>query len=1213
MLEYYEKNDLQSMAKALLDERHNNYIPDELKNNEYSWNISLFVSRILFNSRQMLPLNKQVLDIEIDNYNNSHKTSVDKIKLENKYWIRYIFDEVKIPSLVFSFCRKLYNDQNELRKYSNENNIDENNIDELLFLGYLAKKYDYEDSRPLVIDTKNFNDIYNTFKKIYPNIKTKREVLKLLKTEKIRNQPVYQYKPSHIKNLVFDEKLAYYIWKDISAANPDITESIKKWAIMLEQFGGADFVNLLNDKEQENFLDNAITLILKEKDLILDEKNEYKKIICDLTYCSCCEDDVFLTPKKRIFEINYNDYFLMWITDKSSDAGYELLCQNCRVLYLPPLMSLLYTKNYSEYIYQLLSNDKKRPFIFSQLLYHLKNNNPEYLLDFIDEEDYGLVFYITFIECCLNKIISPQNEFLGESIIVLLKKTIDIFVDKNFRSYPFRYKQFSRILMWIGQFNFQIDRRPTIIKIKKEIYNYHKELLQKYFLSLKQISDFQQLIDNFHDEKDYILPMHNDIGISQFSYFFNILEIAKKQENKTASDLIVNELKVLYTENILHQNKLFLTREYKQIEDYDWSLFYDPIFDKNEIQCFCNKAIESYIVTCGKELDSFYIKHTNADKFKFLLKTLCLAYQKCRNNKKNYEEIILGLLIHCFRDDLVDRSVNIFSSLHESTFNEEANTSIFPELIEIVNTFTKDGQIKFIKFVLENGSFRLLFKAYNLITFEAGHNQIEEFIKNSDFSTKIDEIYTIPDFIEIVTNVTNSRISDKFEKLLFEELNSIIAKKAKEGYISQYTYQAERLKLFHFYKIKDIESLKSYQFPFKDEGYKYFEHKGILKSDKLFYTAMLNMEDKKYFEALHTLDYICKEFPNNLQYTIYKIYVKSYTLDGDKNRENRNNLLKDIESFEKEGIQNIELLLFVKLKIYILNKDYDLALYFYQSLNSELRSNIDFSYLIINALVEKKQYKTALEIFNSINSRFIATKEYNDLKSLFPINLLLPELQNSYFKILASLSSEKRFMVLPYSINEHNQNLGEYILNEIKWALHRILKKIDLIQKISATNLSEDNISDLVELEMNGRLSMLGYKLENQDRSGKSATGKNAGELDLEISFNDFSIVIEAVKYSRGAAERKKHIEKTFKYDPSIKYIYNLIYFDANNEDFTTAWKNIKKDIDEASYPSAFKKTNTEELESNNAGIKIIKSEHENGLIYYHIMGNFKYAEDIYI
>ena len=97
---------------------------------------------------------------------------------------------------------------------------------------------------------------------------------------------------------------------------------------------------------------------------------------------------------------------------------------------------------------------------------------------------------------------------------------------------------------------------------------------------------------------------------------------------------------------------------------------------------------------------------------------------------------------------------------------------------------------------------------------------------------------------------------------------------------------------------------------------------------------------------------------------------------------------------------------------------------------------------------------------------------------------------------------------------------------------------------------------------------MLDYKLENQDRSAKSSTGKNAGELDLEIHFNDFSIIIEAVKYSSGTSKRKEHIVKTFKYDPSINYIYNLIYFDTT-EDFTAAWRKIKDDIDEASYPSA--------------------------------------------
>lgn len=109
-------------------------------------------------------------------------------------------------------------------------------------------------------------------------------------------------------------------------------------------------------------------------------------------------------------------------------------------------------------------------------------------------------------------------------------------------------------------------------------------------------------------------------------------------------------------------------------------------------------------------------------------------------------------------------------------------------------------------------------------------------------------------------------------------------------------------------------------------------------------------------------------------------------------------------------------------------------------------------------------------------------------------------------------------MVLPSSINDHNKDIGDFLLNEIKLALHKILKKIDLVKKISTNNKSEDSISDLLELEINSRLSMLDYKLENQDRSGKSAKGANAEEIDLELNINDFSLVIEAVKYSAGSS-----------------------------------------------------------------------------------------------
>ena len=111
---------------------------------------------------------------------------------------------------------------------------------------------------------------------------------------------------------------------------------------------------------------------------------------------------------------------------------------------------------------------------------------------------------------------------------------------------------------------------------------------------------------------------------------------------------------------------------------------------------------------------------------------------------------------------------------------------------------------------------------------------------------------------------------------------------------------------------------------------------------------------------------------------------------------------------------------------------------------------------------------------------------------------------------------------------------------------------------------------------------------------------------DEEINFNDFSIVIEAVKYSSGSAKRKQHIEKTFNYDPSRKFIYDLIYFDGT-ESFYDAWNNVLDDINNASYPVGYEKKSFEELNSNNNGIKIAKSYHNNDLIFYHIMGNFKY------
>ena len=69
----------------------------------------------------------------------------------------------------------------------------------------------------------------------------------------------------------------------------------------------------------------------------------------------------------------------------------------------------------------------------------------------------------------------------------------------------------------------------------------------------------------------------------------------------------------------------------------------------------------------------------------------------------------------------------------------------------------------------------------------------------------------------------------------------------------------------------------------------------------------------------------------------------------------------------------------------------------------------------------------------------------------------------------------------------------------------------------------------------------------------------------------------------------------------------NIPDFDGT-ESFDDAWNNVLADIHSASYPAGYGRQSSEGLNLNNNSIKIMKSYHNNGLVFYHIMGNFKYT-----
>lgn len=1201
MIQYYETRNLKEIAKALLLDNNTSHISTE-ENTDLFWNESLFVAKVLLKSVQLLPFNSKILDSEITEYNKINNKQIDKRKLEENYWIRYIFNEIRIPHLVFSFSKELYLEPKKRTEYK-----DLQDLDELIFMGYLANKYGYLDSKQYVIKISDFDNLYNQFKNFYSKIPSKTDLITRYQLK--QKDGSYEFVTSQFQHFPFINWSMIYILDYFTQESSSIEMNIQKFCIFCESFGTSDFIKCLNLKKQKDFSKAALQLLLQEDDLIItNSQQEYKKLICDLQYFSCYKNDIFLNIQDPLFSIDYKDYFLMWLSDKTKNLGFELLSQSCREVTIFPLYSLLNNTDYFENIKTLLSDKSTRPYLFFQVLYFLRSRHPEYLIDFITEENYGLAFYITFVDLCIEKLLEPKKQLLETAIVSLVKELIKLFIHQNFNTYPFNYKLFSRILLWICNYNLMNDKRSNVIRIKKEIYNYHLELLKESIKTEKNKSGYELLINNFREEKDIFFPNKHNINISQFSYLFNLLEIAKVQNNNEFLSLITDEINSLCKSNVLNSNKLFLTYEYKQIEYFDWNYFYKTLIDKNEIDKFNQQIIDAFIISNKSELSEFDMNHTNADRYKFFLKTICLAF-RCSDSdyKEILERIIVHLLNYCFIDDNENRKINIFSTLYESSYLEDTNTSLFPLVVDCCNSFSPENQNTFIESVLNNGNFTLLFKSYNLILFKDGRERIEQFVKHKDFSSKIEEIYSIPDFISVVTEVTNSHLNEEFENLLFSELERIISEKAKGGYISNYTYQAELLHLYHLFKIKDIDKLKNYTFPYKDDTRRYSEYKKLLESEKQFYLAYIDLINDKYQDSYNKFVILNRNNPENLKYKSYKLYVQTYLWTSKENKKEITNSINTISDYLKENSNEKEILLFTKLKLYIQNEQIEDALYFYQTLNKDLRSDIDFASLIIEALVTKNDNQNAFKIYNEINPCFFNTNQYKEISKLLPSNLLVNTLQSEYLQILG-MPSETRFCILPGIINQHNYDIGLYFVNEIKHALNKTLKKIDLVEKISENHLSEDNISDLLELEINGRLSMLNYKLDNQDRSGKSASGINSGEIDLEINFNDFSIVIEAIKYSSGATKRKEHIEKLFNYDPSRRYLYNLIYFD-DTVDFNTSWNTVLSEIEHANYNTGYERIETNEIPSNNNSIKMAVSKHKGNLTYYHIMANFFYTK----
>ncbi len=151
----------------------------------------------------------------------------------------------------------------------------------------------------------------------------------------------------------------------------------------------------------------------------------------------------------------------------------------------------------------------------------------------------------------------------------------------------------------------------------------------------------------------------------------------------------------------------------------------------------------------------------------------------------------------------------------------------------------------------------------------------------------------------------------------------------------------------------------------------------------------------------------------------------------------------------------------------------------------------------------------------------------------------------------------------------------------------KILRAVCKIQSNSNydKDSSEDTMNDYVR-------DILGesYIVRDQTRQGESENGDRAGEVDMQICFEDLPIaMIEAIKVS--SLERNRlaaHMNKVLtKYDPNgCPYVFLVIYTTVKR--FDVGYKNILNYFDGYEYPYP-RETNLQEVDTGYGEVKHAK------------------------
>lgn len=1232
-------------GQARLDYLHE----DMLRTREYP--VSDKLANILLASKVVYRSEVEMQD-QIKKYNLDAGTNLDYNVFLSKNWLRKINGEVSISRTISFMANRVDEDFEKSPIYNSLNE------EEIQFLTFLKDNNPYGENQVLISEEK----LIEMSGKIPIEFWLEFNVFKV--DPKVKDSYILQSSSSLLEyySQEIDAILLNKYFEEFEKGN--LATKFLKTRYNSISFFPFERNKYLTKELREKFVMSLFDFISKELDLV-DISSEINKIILDENRYSVSH---LKLPNVDFKSLNaYSIYQL--IQDLDGYLKDALLIQSSRAeLTLAINYIVLNDDQLLKYSRKLLSNVNNPFCIYRTLsaLVNLRKEGVPYLLQ--DEDKYALT--IELIGDLGFRVYDFKKENISgfpETIRFICDFQLRIFEEilgLPFFDYEANLPEIWRILLLTSKRAFKFNPHVWEDNLTAHINNMklYEDTIEKFITtystnlnSLIFIKQIKLICQKIFDELN--LPARSGqvfLNVHLLDMLFRICKtvqskMALNEYDKAAEDVLKDFLENIMTltlnylngfwsiEKITYSNYYTTTKNVTPshnlsefgLEKLDWRYFIGFINRRGKLhELYAYFNIQKLI---KDEKEGVYneINICEARKRVIYFKILCLGFfsqeESSLPNRDSWEELQFKTILfekitsfalaNCYDDLRSGTSISIFGTRH---LFFTGNPYFETPLMLFIKVLDRHSDIMSSKEILH----RFFEKNKNLYHMLEASNRLA----NAELKQVVDEMieeYNFADFtIDWLPDLENALLETVNSSRHYNRTEDLLVRleryynKIKSHRKGEKQYFIFRVKMLLAFKNKDIETIKSLPYP-KPEFQIYGNKSG--QNIRLFYKALhefYNKEDSN--KALTIFEKIISQPSVDFSYVLEYYYIRCLSVIEQSDRlfrlrevakEYRKNLNTKFKEVQQEQNNN-EKWKILELLFSIAEKDFAK----FNILFPELKDLLIEETPLVDLIAEfYDEFGLANQAYNlvieAVNKNRRAGEEIDD-NWLVVRKKYENKVKTNQIKGSITLLQALKHTYIPPSIPEVLNEFDDYntfVLNEIINTLKLMKDKIFSYKKV----LKEDNYNDIVGSLLQSRISFYGWSHHREDRSGTSATGKSAGEIDHTIKNRAETLsIFEAFRTStRDKKLLRSHLLKLTGYNTYLENYIVIVFYEG--KDLDGYWNWYQKEVENLKFPNELallSKTNIQSLDSlftNISSFRIGKSNHAKNRSINHLVIQF--------